>query len=185
MAKNFQAEGDWINSVLKQRNLLQPKKNNSVDLKPCWAQIEECRMVERMGQIVEDINRAAGYSILELQEFLPPQTTILRIGFSKRFAEHVLEIVAREVGAAAVVFYSLSKVFDFWEHYFRNQSRLRKPSISLELDIHPAEILDDDLQRWFSYLLSGFKNKFKPNAAQQLSEKEYKEFSTAGRKKSA
>jgi len=49
---------------------------------------------------------------------------------------------------------------------------LRSPSITLELDIYPAEILDDDLQRWFSYLLSGFRNKFKPNAAQQLAEKE-------------
>ncbi|HXP79014.1 MAG TPA: hypothetical protein VN976_03850 [Verrucomicrobiae bacterium] len=172
MAENNKAESDWINSVLKQRNLLQPKEGNIVDLKPCWAQIEESRIVDRMGQIVEDINGAAGYYMLELQEFLPPQTTILRIGFSKRFAEYVLEIVARERGAAAVVFYSLSKTFDLCERYFRNLSRLRSPSITLELDIYPAEILDDDLQRWFSYLLSGFRNKFKPNAAQQLAEKE-------------
>jgi hypothetical protein len=185
MAKNIKAEGDWINSVLKQQKLLQPKGANILDLKPCWAQIEECRMVERMGQIVADINRAAGYSMLELQEFLPPQTTILTIRFSKRYSEYVLEFMARDDCAAAVVFYSLSKVFDLWEHYFRNQSGLRKPSVSLELDIHPAEILDDDLQRWFAYLVSGFKNKLKPHAAQQMSQKEYKEFSAAVRKKSA
>jgi hypothetical protein len=166
MAKNIEAGSEWINSVLKQRNLLQPKEGNIVDLKPCWVQIEEFRIVERMGQIVEDINGAAGYYMLELQEFLPPQTTILRIGFSKRFAEYVLEIVACERGTAAVVFYSLSKAFDLWERYFRNLSRLRTPAITLELDIYPAEILDDDLQRWFSYLLSGFRNEFKPNAAQ-------------------
>jgi hypothetical protein len=57
MAKNIMAEGDWINSVLKQRNLLRPKKDNSVDLKPCWAQTEECRMVERLGE-----NRSVGQS---------------------------------------------------------------------------------------------------------------------------
>jgi hypothetical protein len=184
MAKNNKSENDWINSVLIQQNLVLPKKEHSVDLRPCWAQIEEYRMVERIGEIVADINGAAGYCMLELQDYLPPQTTILSIRFSKRYAEYVLEIMAREACAAAVVFYSLSKVFDLWEHYFRNQSR-RKPSISLKLDFHPAEILNDDLQRWFSYLLSRFDKKLKPNAGQQMSEKEYTEFSAAVRKKSA
>ena len=184
MAKNNKAQNDWINSFLKQQNLLQPKENNSVDLKPCWSQIEECQMVERIGQMVADVNAAAGYCVLELQDFLPPQTTILLIGYSKRFAEYFLEIVARE-GGAAVVFYSLSKVPDLLEHYFRNQPRLRNPSISLVLDIHPAEIRSDDLQIWFSYLLSGFKNKLKPNAVRQLSEKECIESRAAVRKESA
>jgi hypothetical protein len=119
MAKNIKAEGDWINSVLKQRNLLQPKEENSVDLKPCWAQIEECRIVERLGETVADINSAAGYSMLELQDHLPPQTTVLRIVFSKWHTEYILEIIARERGAAAVVFYSLSKISELWEPYFR------------------------------------------------------------------
>jgi hypothetical protein len=184
MAKKNKDENDWINSVLRQKNLIEPKDVHFVDLNPCWAQVAECRMVERIGQIVADINEAAGYYMLELQDFLPPQSTILTIRFSKRHFEYVLEIVAREDGAATVVFYSLSKLFDLWEHYFRNQSR-RKPSISHKLVFHPAEILNDDLQRWFSYLLSGFEKKLKPNAAQQMSEKEHTEFSAAVRKKSA
>ena len=185
MAKNIKTQGDWVNSLLKQQKLVLPNEENSVDLKPCWAQIEECQMSERVRQIVADINRAAGYYMLELQDFLPPQRSILSIRFSKRYADYALEIVAREGGVASVVFHSLSKVFAFWEHYFGNQSRLRKPSISFQLDIHPAEILDDDLQRWFSYLLSGFKNKLKPHAAQKIYGKECKGYSAAVRKKSA
>jgi hypothetical protein len=61
-------------------------------------------MVERLGEMVADINSAAGYSMLELQDYLPPQATILRIVFSKWHVECVLEIIARERGAAAVVF---------------------------------------------------------------------------------
>ena len=101
-------------------------EENSFDLKPCWAQIEECRIVERMGEVVADINGAAGYCMLELQDFLPPQRTILNIRFSKRYAEYDLEMVAREHGAAAVVFYSLSKISDLWEHYFRNAIAIEK-----------------------------------------------------------
>jgi hypothetical protein len=82
VAKITKAGDNWINSLLK-RKLLQPKEENSVDLKPCWAQIEECRMVERVGEIVEDINGAAGNHILELQDYLSPQATILRVVFSK------------------------------------------------------------------------------------------------------
>jgi hypothetical protein len=184
VAKNNKAENDWIKSVLIQQNLVQPKEEHFVDLKPCWAQMEECRMVERIGEMVANINGAAGRYMLELQDFLPPQRTILSIRFSKRFAEYVLEIMALEDGAAAVAFYSLSKVFDLREFYFRNRPR-RKPSISLELEFHPAEILNDDLQRWFSYLLSGFDKKLKPNSAQQMSKKKYTESSAAFRKKSA
>jgi hypothetical protein len=184
MPKNSKPEGSWISSVLKQRNLLQPKEEQPVDLKPCWARIEECHMMERIEQMVADINRAAGYYMLELQEYLPPQKMILSIRFSKRFAEYVLEIMAREDGAGAVAFYSLSKVYDLWEHYFRNQPQ-RNPSISLEFEFQPAEILNDDLQRWVSYLLSGFDKKLKPHAARQMSEKEYMEFSAAVRNKSA
>jgi hypothetical protein len=184
VARIMKAEGDWINSLLK-RNLLQPKEENSVDLKPCWGQIEECRMVERIGEIVEDINGAAGNRILDLQDYLPPQATVLRIMFSKWHTEYVLEIVAREGGAAAVMFYSLSKLSDLWQSCFRSRSRPVSPSISLELEIHPAEVVSDDLQRWFSYLLSGFKNKFKPNAARQPSEIEYLVSRAAVRKKSA
>jgi hypothetical protein len=184
MAKDIKAQNDWINSLLIQ-NLVQPGEEDSVDLKSCRAQIEESQMTERMRQMVADINRAAGYYMLELHEFLPPQPTILRIGFSKRFAEYFLEIVARDGDPAAVVFYSLSKISELWEQCFPTLSRLRKPSISLELDILPAEILNDDLQRWFTYLLSGFKNKFKPRAARHISEKGYNEFNAAARKKSA
>lgn len=185
MAKNSKAENGWVYSVLKRQNLLDPNGENIVDLKLSWAQIEECRIVERLGEIVGDINSAGGYSMLELQDYLPPQPTVLRIVFSKWHAEYVLEIIAREHGAAAVVFYSLSKISELWKPYFRNQSRSANPSISLELNIHPAEILSDDLQRWFSYLVSGFKNKLKPNVPRQLSGKDHLESRPAVRKKSA
>jgi hypothetical protein len=185
MAKNSTAENDWVHSVLKRQNLLEPSGGNIVDLKLSWAQIEECQIVERLGEMVADINRAAGYSMLELQDYLPPQTTVVRIVFSKWHAEYVLEIIARERGAAEVVFYSLGKISELWRSYFRSQSQSVNPSISLELNIHPAEILSDDLQSWFSYLVSGFKNRLKPNAPRQLSGSEQLESRNAVRKKSA
>lgn len=184
MAKNNAVENNWVNSVLTRQNLVEHMEERSVDLKPSWGQMEKYRMVERIGEMVADINAAAGYHMLELQDFLPPQETILTITFSKRYAEYVLEIIAREGGAAAVTFYSLSKITEFWEQCFPKLF-LRKPSISLTLDFHPAEILNDDLQSWFSYLLSRFDKKLKPNAAEQMSEKEYAEFSAEVRKKSA
>jgi hypothetical protein len=184
MVKNNKAGNEWINSVLIQQNLVEPKEEQFVDLKPCWARVEECRMVERIGKIAADINEAAGYYVLELHDFLPPQATILSVKYSKRFSEYMLEIMAGEDGAATVAFYSLSKISALWELSFRNQPR-RKPTMFLEFDFHPFEIQDADLRRWFSYLLSGFEKKLKPSAPQQMSEKENAELSRAFRQKSA
>src|ERR1700694_6191266 len=98
MDKKIGADNDWINSLLIRRNLLQPKKENFVDLKACWAQIEECQLAERLRQIVADVNGAAGYYILELQDYLPPQRTILRIRFYKQDTEYVGSLRQRNPG---------------------------------------------------------------------------------------
>jgi hypothetical protein len=183
MDKKIGADNDWINSLLTQRDLLQPEEYKSLDVRHCWAQIEECQLEERIQKIVADVNEAAGYQVLDLLHFLPPQTTILSVKFSKEDTEYAFKIEARENGAT-VVFYSISKVSGLWERCFPNSMRLRKRSIIFEQDLHPAEILTEDLQKWFAYLLSGFDKKFEPKPAKRLSENEYSRLNAALRKTS-
>jgi hypothetical protein len=54
--------------------------------------------------------------------------------------------------------------------------------IFVDQEIHPAEILSEDLRTWFAYLLSRFARKFKPRATQRLSETKTLESSAAFRK---
>jgi hypothetical protein len=166
-AKN-EARDNWINPLLSELDLVQAD-TRLVDYRTYWTQLEECRLPERIRKVVAEVNGAAGYHVLELLDFLPPQRTILRVKFTKHETEHILEVVLREHGLA-VCFYSLRKFSLNWRGLFSNHSRTRNRTNVLEQNIQPAEILDDNIQAWFSYLLSGLEKKFKPNGKQRLSE---------------
>ena len=150
----------WIDTLLSQLDLVE-KREVQADLRPQWSRLEESQLPERIRNIIADVNGAAGYHLLELLDFLPPQKTVLRLSFSKNHTEHVMEIEVDENGSS-LVFYSVAKNPDLWERYFRNHSRKANRVTCLELDLHPSEILEADVRAWVAYVLSGFKNKFKP-----------------------
>jgi hypothetical protein len=173
----------WINPLLTKLNLVQAKQS-LVDFRPYWAKMEECRLQERIRRVVADVNGTAGYHVLELLDFLPPQETVLRVSFSKQQTDYVMEIRLRESGTS-LVFYSVRKTPDTWGRYFPNHARKGMRVSIFEQDFHPAEILEVDIQSWISYLLSGFENKFKPSERRQLSQKSDLRMSAAVGKASA
>jgi hypothetical protein len=173
----------WINSLLTQLDLVQ-KNEALVDLKSYWDQLEQCHLPERIRRVVADVNGAAGYHVLELLDFLPPQKTVLHIAFSKNRYKHVMEIALCERGTT-VVFYTLRRFSDAWERYFPNHVRNSNPTKVLELDFHAAEVLEENIESWFSYLLSGFEKSYKPNPKQALSERPALRMSAAAGKLSA
>jgi hypothetical protein len=154
----------WINSLLTQHDLAQMNEARA-DLRSSRDHMEECQLPERIRKVVADVNGTAGYHVLGLLDFLPPQKTVLRVSFPKQNEEHVLEIMLRERGAT-IVFYSRRKTHPIWGHFIQNHSRFGNSTTLLKLDFHPAEILDKNIESWFSYLLSGFKKKFKPSMKQ-------------------
>jgi hypothetical protein len=157
----------WINSLLTQLDLVR-KNEGPVDFNVYWDQLDQCHLPERMRKIVADVNGAAGYHVLELLDFLPPQKTVIHVAFSKNRYKHIMEIELSERGAT-VVFYSLRKFYEAWERYFPNHARKSNRTTVLELDFHAAEVLEENIESWFSYLLSGFDKSFKPNPKQPLS----------------
>ena len=173
----------WINSLLTQLDLVR-RDEGLVDLNLYWDQLEQCHLPERIRKVVGDVNGAAGYHVLELLDFLPPQTTVLHVAFSTKRFKHVMEIELNERGAT-VVFFSLRKFYEAWERYFPSRTRRSDRTTVLELDIHPAEILEENIESWFSYLLSGFDKSFKPNPKQALPERPALRMSAAAGKLSA
>jgi hypothetical protein len=173
----------WINPLLMQLDLAR-SENDLVDFRDYWTQLEEYRLPERIRQIVAGVNGTAGYHVLELLDFLPPQRTVLRITFTKQHTEHIMELVLRERGPA-VKFYSLKKPSNSWGSFFTNPSRTQSRTTFLEEEFHAAEILDDSIQSWFSYLLSGFEKKFKPDVKKQVAENSELRISAAIGKASA
>ena len=160
--------GDRINPIFAQLDLAR-RNEAPVDPRLYRAQIEECQLPERIGKIVSELNRAAGYHLLEMVEFLPPQKTVLRVSFSKYQTDYEMEIVLGE-HSAAVVFYSLKETSKRWVRHFSVFTRRRNRTTFFDLDFRAAEIREENINNWFSYLLSGFEKKFKPSPKPQPSE---------------
>jgi hypothetical protein len=183
MNRKIETRDNWINPLLSQLDLVH-LENGLIDFKAYRTQLEEFRLPERIRQIVAGVNGTAGYHVLELLDFLPPQRTVLRVNFAKEHTENIMELVLRQSGPT-VKFYSLKKASNPWSGFFPTLSRRRNRSSFLDLGIHPAEVLDDHIQAWLSYLLSGFAKKFKPRGKQPLSENSQLHLSAAIGKASA
>lgn len=158
----------WINPLLKRLDLDQ-KSDDNIDFEKYRTHLEESRLTERIGQIVSTINKAAGYHLLESSDYLPPQKKVLRIAFDKGRILHVMDVTLQDNGVT-LVFCSIKKLPGAWEGYLPRYSRGDNAAILLELVIRPAEVTEENIQMWLSYLLSGLNKKFKPSIEAQAAD---------------
>jgi hypothetical protein len=173
----------WINPLLTKLNLIQAKEMDA-DFRHYWSQIEECQLLERIGGVIAEINGAAGYHVLELIEFLPPQKKVIRVSFDRNRVRYNMEIVLRSDGI--LLLFSTSRRFSAgWDRYFHQTSMRHNSAVSWEQMVKPEEILERDIQVWFSYLLSGLEKRFRPDNQEQLIEASNSVLDTAFRKASA
>jgi len=172
----------WIDPLLKRFDLVR-KSEEALARDTCWRQIEECELSDRIGRLVAEVNRVAGYHVLEMVDFLPPQKNVLRVFFDRHRVRHNLEIVIRESGIV-LMFSTTRRVSTGWGRYvsisLRNSSTLVWDQI-----IHPEEILEQNIQAWVSYLLSGLDKKFRLDQILQASPTAESDLSAALRKASA
>jgi hypothetical protein len=71
-----------------------------------------------------------------------------------------MEIVVRE-HSAAVVFRTRKEISGVRALYVPKSARMRNRTTFVDLDLPAAEILGENIARWFSYLLSRFKCKYR------------------------
>jgi hypothetical protein len=150
---------NWINPLLKRLDLARDRKEN-LARDACWKQIEECELVERIGRLIVEVNRAAGYRVLEMMDFLPPQKIVLRVTFERGRVRHNLEFVIRG-GAIVQMFSTTRRDLIGWGRRLFNPSRKSNSALVWEQIIHPEEISEQNVKAWISYLLSGLDKKFR------------------------
>jgi hypothetical protein len=152
----------WINPLLSQLNLIETKEAPA-DPQYHWKKIEECQLAERVGRVVAEINNAAGYRALDMFEFLPPQRKVLRVSFMKKSTKHSMEIVLGNNGVL-LLFSTAGRFLTGWKRLFsRSSSSKSSSSLQWQQLLNTDEILAQDIQTWFSYLLSGLDKKFRPD----------------------
>jgi hypothetical protein len=173
----------WISPLLKRLDLVAKNKEDPGG-NSYWRQIEECELVERVGRLVTEVNRVAGYHVLEMTDFLPPQKNVLRVSFDQDRLKHYLEIAIRESGIV-LMFSTAKRASTKWGGYVRIHSIRKHTMLVWEQVIHPEEVLEQNIQAWISYLLSGLDKRFRLDQILHSSPTSEDEISAALRKASA
>ena len=149
----------WINPLLSQFDLIQAR-DTSADPRHDRKSIEECKLLERMGRVIAEINGAAGYHVLEMLEYLAPQKKVCRVSFDRNRIQHKMELVIENEGIL-LMFSSARRISTRWDRYFSRGSKKDNSTVVWEQIIRPGEVLDQNIQAWLSYLLSGLDKKFR------------------------
>ncbi len=151
---------NWVKPLLKSMGLV-----GSTDAAEHFLnlrmEIEKSGLVKNVTEITSQINSEANNRILDVHEFLPPARSIARVSFSKNRVDYILEIVVRLAGPK-VVFYTSRKARVGFQVFFGGDPVAASCKVELSLPIRPELVTAGDLQLWFVYLLSSFKEKFKP-----------------------
>jgi hypothetical protein len=173
----------WINPLLTRLNLVRKSRQDS-DQVNFWKQIEDSELADRIGRLVAEINAAAGYHVLEMLDFLPPQNNVLRVSFERHRIKHNLEIAIRDYGIV-LMFSSTRRVLTGLESYIPGNSMRDSLTLDWEQMIHPAEVVEPNIQAWLSYLLSGLDKEFRLDQILRASSEAEADKSTSLRKASA
>jgi hypothetical protein len=176
-------EGHWINPLLSQLNLIQ-EKEPALDPGKHWKDVEESQLLERMSRVIAEVNGTAGYHVLEMLEYLPPQKRILQVFFDRGHFQYKMELLLRKDGII-LIFTVARRGLAQWRRYFSRGSGNDNSSIQWEQSIDPSKILEKDIQLWCSYLLSGLNKSFRPDCQEQPVESRASGLDTSFRKASA
>jgi hypothetical protein len=148
----------WINPLLEKLELARPK-SNPIDIRILWAELEEYHLPDRIHTVTANINHEAGYHVLNLLDYLPPQRSVVRVVYPKNKFEFVMAIVLLANGPA-VTFHSARVVVSRWDRYIPGRSSSREHPNEMIRGFRAPEVTDRIIQEWFSFLLSGFSREF-------------------------
>jgi len=168
MGQSKNTSGDWIGSLISELDLAE-EKGPVADISTFRTQVNDFRLPERIRHTVIEVNEKLGYQALYLLDFLQPQRTVLRLSFTKKKTEYIMEIVLRTSGPA-IVLYSMTKAPGPWERYLYGYTRYLGSRIAFNQHFDPPAITDEIMKIWFSFLLSGFNKKFNPGSYLESSE---------------
>jgi len=101
-------------------------------------------------------------------DYLPQQKDILRVSFEERQVKHSMEISIQEPGI--VLMFSSKKLSrSILSRFFSSNPEEVRSTVVWEQVIRPQEILDQNIQGWLSYLLSGLDKRFRLDQILQAS----------------
>ncbi len=151
----------WIRPLLSQLDLLHQTEVPAKDPASLWDELTKSTLLDRLRQLPSLINQEAGYPLLNVQWFLPPQKVVCTFTVRKDTNDCGMQLVLRQAGPT-LVFYTKKKGREATSYGLYRYLTGSSINVKHRRVIRPAAVTDRDLQEWFSYLLSGFQESFQP-----------------------
>jgi hypothetical protein len=134
-------------------------------------EIERCELLEKLHLVREAINREAGQLIVEEQMYIQPQTIQCKYTFEEGGMVWEMTLVLTRNGPTMVFSWWKRDGRRKWGGIRRLYSCFRGSServLTLKLQFQPATVNNADLEQWFTYLISGFRDSFRPARAKDV-----------------
>jgi len=155
----------WVRPLLAELGLVRPRSHRP-GLAGVRKRVEESGLLDRMHALRERINQQARGLVVDEQLFLPPHHVLRRYSFGSNGIEHVMQISVHTSGPR-VDFFSQDRNgrrYSYVRYLYHRDSGDLRSDMKLSFALDSVRVGEDDLRRWFSYLLWGLQPKFKPAA---------------------
>jgi hypothetical protein len=146
-------------NLANQNHSLQPSEERQ--------RLEQSKLMEVAESVCSDLNSRAGELIVESQSYLPPQEILRSFVFVNGNADYVMQIELRMSGP----------IVTFFARRWRDSSRnpcvrllyrlgaLEAVSMRFKFacSVDEGRVTKAEIEKWFRYLLSGLRHKFRPD----------------------
>ena len=151
----------WLGDVITRFQLRSDTRNNS-RINRHWSMIDRASLLERVCDVCQEINSGAREGVVYGRMFARPYPMAFRVGFVRGDTEFLMSLAMLDE-IPTLVFswrreYQWKKSLLPWLRH----SAARKEYPVFEREIDPSSVSDAEIQRWFTYLLSGLRRRFKP-----------------------
>jgi hypothetical protein len=153
----------WISDVLGKFQLRQNVTDDFHGFLRYRSMVDRARLVERMNATCDAINSQAGRTLIYYEELFQPNELARRYVFDRDNIEFRMSLAILSKGPT-VIFSTLKT--NYWGKWINRRIRYSsdevRESVVCEVLINPETVNDAELERWFTYLLSGLRYSFKP-----------------------
>ena len=151
----------WIDETLEKFHLREDANDDS-KFDSYQMIIDRSRLPERMSAICSAINAQSGHGLMYHEILAYPYPVIRRYILERDNVDTIMELAILFEGPGVVFSSNKTRPWVKSIQRYCGYSTEHKNNVVYRMVIDPEDVSDAELQQWFTYLLSGLRNSFKP-----------------------
>jgi hypothetical protein len=133
-------------------------------------QLDRSELLATMGRVADAVNAKAGELLIDVQSYLPPEALVRSFWFHRQGQDYVLQL--ESWGPQPTVVFLTRKwrslLFPNFLSWFYYLLGMEESVVDVRYSslFRAERITEADVEKWFTYLISGFDRAFAPSIPQ-------------------